>query len=101
MKAKVLLTGEIVDVCHVGQTDVYMEIRTGRKFYECELEFLTEELLDNKKHWEDVRERAAIAAMQGMLSNAGLVDGQYEYRITIEKAALAYADELVKHLKGE
>lgn len=105
MKAKVLLTGEIVDVSYIGQrgtgmTNMYMD-SFNRTYAEYELEFLTEELLDNKKHWQDVRERAAIAAMQGMLSNAGLVDGQYEYRITVEKAALAYADTLVKHLKGE
>ena len=114
MKAKVLLTGEIVDVEFFEQrgtamTNVYIEIGIGRIFYEYELEFITEqllddltkELLDEEKHWQDLRERAAIAAMQGILSNAGLVDGQYEYRITVEKSALAYADELVKHLKGE
>ena len=64
-------------------------------------EIKTNEQIADEKHWQDVRERAAIAAMQGILSNAGLVDGQYEYRITVEKAAFAYADELVKLLKGE
>lgn len=51
-------------------------------------------------YWQDVRERAAIAATQGMLSNPQLVDTSYlDYRLTIEKAAVGYADELVKQLK--
>jgi len=29
-------------------------------------------------NWVEVRNKAAIAAMQGILSNAGLVDGQYD-----------------------
>ena len=105
MKAKVLLTGEIVDVSYIGQlgtgmTNMYKD-SFNRTHAEYELEFLTEELLDNKKHWQDVRERAAIAAMQGMLSCG---EGAFHYDgVTneIAKSAVEQADALVKQLKGE
>lgn len=105
MKAKVLLTGEIVDVSYIGQlgtgmTNMYKD-SFNRTYAEYELEFLTEELLDNKKHWQDVRERAAIAAMQGMLSCG---EGAFHYDgVTdeIAKSAVEQADALVKQLKGE
>lgn len=48
------------------------------------------------EHWKDVRERAAIAAMQGMLSNPTkyLADGD-----TYPKVAVRYADVLIEELK--
>lgn len=106
MKAKVLLTGEIIDVEFFEQrgtamTDVYIEVGTGRTFYDYELEFLTEELLDEDKHWQDVRERAAIAALQGLCANPKLIDrGTFEclYDISVWKA-VEYADVLVEQLK--
>lgn len=105
MKAKVLLTGEIVDVYYVGQqgtgmTNMYKD-SFNKTYAEYELEFLTEELLDNKKHWQDVRERAAIAAMQGMLSCG---EGAFSYdgvTDVIAKSAVEQADSLIKQLKGE
>ena len=48
-------------------------------------------------HWQDVRERAAIAAMQGLLANGG--DAYTELAIATE--AVIYADGLVEKLKGE
>ena len=48
-------------------------------------------------HWQDVRERAAIAAMQGLLAQGG--DAYTES--VIAKEAIIYADALVKILKGE
>ena len=55
------------------------------------------------EHWQDVRERAAIAAMQGMLANPELMqatdwDGR-EYKWKIEKQAILYADALIEELK--
>ena len=48
-------------------------------------------------HWQDVRERAAIAAMQGLLAQSG--DAYTE--LVIAKEAIIYADALVDKLKGE
>ena len=46
-----------------------------------------------------IRCQAAIAAMQGMVSNPALVDDSNIYTITIEKDAVAFADSLIKELK--
>jgi hypothetical protein len=56
--------------------------------------------IDDEKHWQDVKERAAIAAMQGMLANPELLDeSSLDYRIKIEMASVGYANELVERLK--
>ena len=52
-------------------------------------------------HWKDVKERAAIAAMQGLLANPQLFYDNGEEKINIEAMAISQADELVKRLKGE
>ena len=49
-------------------------------------------------HWQDVRERAAIAAMQGVMNFFGSIDYNRE---TIAELAVKQADALVKKLKGE
>ena len=49
-------------------------------------------------HWQDVRERAAIAAMQGVMDFFGSIDYNSE---TIVEMAVKQADALVKKLKGE
>ena len=56
---------------------------------------------DEEKHWQDIKEQATIAAMQGILSNAGLVDATYEYRIIVENAAIDYAERIVRRLRGK
>lgn len=55
-------------------------------------------------HWQDVRERAAIAAMQGVLSNPEVTTDNIEsdtYRNFLVYRAIQTADVLVKKLKGE
>ena len=121
MKAKVLLTQEIVDVEFfelrgTAMTKVYIEKGVGRTFYDYELEFLTEEqttevhlLFDEEKHWQDVRERAAIAAMQSILTSDAFRNAKIDAATNIgelpEKeiaaTSIRFADELVKQLKGE
>ena len=49
-------------------------------------------------HWQEVRERAAIAAMQGVMNYFGSIDYDRE---TIAKMAVEQADALVEKLKGE
>ena len=48
-------------------------------------------------HWQDVRERAVIAAMQGLLAQSG----DAYTTLTIATEAVIYADALVEKLKGE
>lgn len=47
-------------------------------------------------YWQDVRERAAIAAMQGVMNFFGSIDYNKE---TIAKLAVEQADALIEELK--
>ena len=47
-------------------------------------------------HWQDLRERAAIAAMHGLLSDGRQVNVSH-----VIKYSIICADELIKKLKGE
>lgn len=49
-----------------------------------------------KDYWQDVRERAAIAAMQGIMNFFGSLDYNRE---TIAKLAVEQADALINELK--
>lgn len=51
--------------------------------------------------WDALRNQAAVAAMQGLLSNASLVDPAWDYRVNVEKTAVACADSLIAELKKE
>ena len=61
-------------------------------------ELKTNVQVEEEKHWQDVRERAAIAAMQGLLADSTFIN---EPIIKIEEISVSYADALVKQLKGE
>ena len=112
MKARIRKTGEIVDViCYGGsplnRSDVldyvnyidsqgveHTEINHLNYYWDFEpIETTTNE------HWQDVRERAAIAAMQGILSCG---EGAFSYHgLTdeIAKVAVDCADALIVELK--
>lgn len=102
MKAKIKKTGEIVNVSSMmaeyGRNqqemfDVYIEstFLNARTFTKDELEFISAE----DEHWHDVRERAAIAAMQGMLADPSRYGSPNEYA----KSAVSFANALVEELK--
>lgn len=57
----------------------------------------------NKDHWQEVRERAAIAAMQGYMSCKCQLVGTINLAMAegIAEQAILIADVLVKKLKGE
>ena len=74
-------------------------------------ELKTNEQVDEEAHWQDVRERAAIAAMQGTITildrNAfnDIIVAEYRgkektYPNEIAEFAIACADALVKKLKN-
>ena len=114
MKAKIKKTGEIVEVYHETQHGtqemIYKEsvLVNSRMWTEDELELLT----NNDEHWQDVRERAAIAAMQGtitILSSSDryafkdiVVEGykgkEKTYPKEIAQFAVACADALIEEL---
>lgn len=112
MKAKIRKTGEIVDVITYNQCST---IRSSRDFvsyidskgvehdreslnYYWDFESIEADVINNE-HWNDVRERVAIAALQGILS---LGEDAFSYegaRDEIAKAAVDVADSLIKELK--
>lgn len=96
MKAKIKKTGEIINV--VDYTKIILEACNS---YGDPIELSPEEveLIPEKptedEHWQEVRERAAIAAMQGLLSNSSKVGNIVDYTMS----AVDYADALIKQLK--
>ena len=109
MKAKIRKTGEIVDViCYGGSPNrrsdvldfVYYIDSQGVEHTEPNhlnyyWDFVPIET-DNNEHWQDVRERTAIAAMQGVMNFFGSIDYN---RDTIAKLAVEQADALIEKLK--
>jgi len=96
MKAKIKKTGEIFNLASYAtitleQCDSFgnpIELRPE------DVELIQEQTED--EHWQDVRERAAIAAMQGIMNFFGSLDYNRE---TIAKLAVEQADALIEELK--
>lgn len=59
------------------------------------LEETRKKMIAEDEHWHDVRERAAIAAMQGMLADPSRYGSPNEYA----KSAVSFANALVEELK--
>ena len=106
MKAKIRKTGEIVDIICYNQYSTirshqdyvsYIDskgIEHDRESLNYYWDFASIETATDE-HWQDVRERAAIAAMQGLLSNLSNLGSAKEYA----EAAINYADALIEELK--
>ena len=113
MKAKIKKTGEIVNIAEYAkitleQCDSYgnpIELKPE------EIELIQEPT--ENEHWQDVRERAAIAAMQGTITLLGssdryafmdvVVEGyrgnEKTYPKEIAQFGVACADALIEELK--
>lgn len=117
MKARNRKTGEIVDIiCYskcsptkrspidwVSYIDSHGVEHSESLHYYFDFEPIVEPIEDTQDHWQDVRERAAIAALQGLLANPELVwhNTDCEEKVSIVPRAIRYADELVEQLKKE
>lgn len=96
MKAKIKATGEIVNLAYnatitLDQCDSWgnpIELKPE------DVELIQEPTED--EHWQDVRERAAIAAMQGLLTDPNKI-GSFKY---FAEGAVKYADALIEELKN-
>lgn len=70
-------------------------------------ELETYDQVDEEKHWQDVRERAAIAVMQGLISNRVYADyvarkskeDGFKFSDAVSEDAIEMADALVEQLK--
>lgn len=114
MKARNRKTGEVVDIIfysqlsEAGRSSQDYVSYIDSKGVEHEKESLNYywdfEPIDNTQdedtHWQDVRERAAIAALQGILANTNLVDDLDNPEWNAARA-VQHADKLIKYLKEE
>lgn len=103
MKAKVIKTGEIINVIPMDGGWAANFVNGVRHFEDSELDF-------NFEDWEKFRREASKAAMQGILASGDdgwsltLAEGykpeeKHSYPIGIARFAIACADELIKQLK--
>ena len=96
MKARIKKTGEIVNLADYAVITLDSHDSWGNpiEMKPEEVELIQEPTED--EHWQDVRERAAIAAMQGIMNFFGSLDYNRE---TIAKLAVEQADALIEQLK--
>lgn len=115
MKARIKATGEIIKVADYATITLDDHDSWGNpiEVKPEEIELIQE--VSKDEHWQEVRERAAIAAMQGtiaMLNNSnryvfrevvveGFSGNEKTYPNEIVEFSIACADALVKQLKEE
>lgn len=95
MKAKIRKTGEIVNIAEyakiaLDQCDSFgnpIEVKPE------DIE-LIEDITEEDEHWQNIRERAAIVAMQGVINFFASIDYKRDAKLAIE-----YADALIEELK--
>lgn len=88
MKARIKKTGEIVNLAEYATIALDEHDSWGNpvELKPEEVELIQEPTED--EHWQDVRERAAIAALGGLLANTNKVGGEDEFT----QVAVDYAD---------
>ena len=98
MKAKIKKTGEIVNIAEYAKITLEQCDSWGNpiELKPEDIELIQEQTED--EHWQDVRERAAIAAMQGVMDFFGSIDYN---RDTIARLAVKQADVLIAELRKE
>lgn len=96
MKARIKKTGEIVNIAEYAKIALEQCDSWGNtiELKPEEVELIQEQTVN--EHCQDVRERAAIAAMQGVMNFFGSLDYNRE---TIAKLAVEQADALIEELK--
>ena len=109
MKARIRKTGEIVDViCYAGSSNRsafdYVNYIDSQGVEHTESNNLNyywdfEPIETTDEYWQEVRKRAAIAALQGLSANPDLVYDNGDEKIDIVARAMRYADKLVERLK--
>lgn len=95
MKAKIKKTGEIVNIAEYAKIalDICDSWGNTIELRPDEVELIQEPTKD--EHWQYIRERAAIAALQGLLSNPKQIGNAWQY----VKVAIDCANTLVGQLK--
>lgn len=95
MKAKIRKTGETIEVTR-NKCGAYVDENcVGYNLKDLVFEH------EEDAHWQDVTERAAIAALQGLLANPHSCYGDGTIKEDIVSKAMFCAYELVNKLKEE
>lgn len=82
-----------------GTDEPFRDIETVEIKGVCGIYFAKDvEFEPTSDHWQDVRERAAIAVLQAMVTNKDFQRYSAQYK---SEMAITHADALVKKLKGE
>ena len=98
MKAKIKKTGEIVNIAEYAKITLEQCDSWGNPIEVKPEEIELIQVPTENEHWQDVKERAAIAAMQGVMNFFGSIDYNKE---TIAKLAVKQADVLIAELRKE
>lgn len=105
MKARVIATGDIVEVKSKVITSLvtgrsllkYVDQKTGISYFEDEL-FFPKDLADDPDYWTRLEHQAAIAAMGGMCGNTSYDETTWE---DMAEDAIRAAHALVEKMKEE
>lgn len=82
-----------------GTDDPFRDIETVEIKGVCGIYFANDvEFETTPDHWQEVRERAAIAILQAMVTDKDFQRYSAQYK---SEMAIAHADALVEKLKGE
>ena len=92
MKARIKKTDEIIEVTR-NKCGLYVDENCVGYSLD-DLDFGNEK----DEHWQDIRERAAIAAMQGVMNCYSAIEYKYEKNF-VARLAVEQADALIKELK--
>jgi hypothetical protein len=109
MKARIISTGEIINIADYARVTLDKCDDYGNPI---EVSFEDIELIKDSSsniNWQQVRIQAAIAAMQGMLSNDCSVQSVMDMSEKVHRLpsdilatmAVSQADSLIEELKGE
>lgn len=101
MKARIKATGEIINIADYAAIELDKCDSYGNPI--ClkpeEVELIQE--VSGDRHWQDVRERAAIAIMAGIIANSNPILVVEPDANKLAKGVIKFADALVKQLRGE
>lgn len=93
MKARVKATGKIVEVKYsrqMGPDAVYRDLVTGEHYMDFELSFLPED--GTPDYWTRLEHQAAIAAMQGLLTNTAMAKLIHDDKTSVKSKTWIFAE---------
>lgn len=99
MKVKLKKTGEVYNIADYATIALDSHDSCGNpiEMKPEDIELIQEQTED--KHWQDVRERAAIVAMQALIKEVYDPNNNYLLSELVARNSVKYADSLIEELK--